>query len=106
MNKYTYRLLAGVFALATTSLQADSLPAELAAFAGEADSCIAILDRESNKTLVHNPEQCKQRLSPCSTFKIPNALIGLPLIKLTEFLENEGFSILGDGSPGSANERK
>ena len=24
----------------------------------------------------------------------PNALIGLPLIKLTEFLENEGFSIL------------
>ena len=26
----------------------------------------------------------------------PNALIGLPLIKLTEFLENEGFSILGD----------
>ena len=25
----------------------------------------------------------------------PNALIGLPLIKLAEFLENEGFSILG-----------
>ncbi len=25
----------------------------------------------------------------------PNALIGLPLIKLTEFLENEGFSVLG-----------
>ena len=24
----------------------------------------------------------------------PNALIGLPLIKLTEFLENEGFSVL------------
>ena len=26
----------------------------------------------------------------------PNALIGLPLIKLTEFLENEGFSVLGE----------
>jgi MAF protein len=26
----------------------------------------------------------------------PNALIGLPLIKLTEFLENEGLSILGN----------
>jgi MAF protein len=26
----------------------------------------------------------------------PNALIGLPLIRLTQFLENEGFSILGD----------
>jgi MAF protein len=25
----------------------------------------------------------------------PNALIGLPLIKLTEFLENEGFDVLG-----------
>jgi septum formation protein len=25
----------------------------------------------------------------------PNALIGLPLIKLTEFLDNQGFSILG-----------
>lgn len=26
----------------------------------------------------------------------PNALVGLPLIKLTEFLENEGFNILGN----------
>ncbi len=26
----------------------------------------------------------------------PNALIGLPLIKLTEFLENEDFSVLGN----------
>jgi MAF protein len=26
----------------------------------------------------------------------PNALIGLPLIKLIEMLENEGFSVLGD----------
>ena len=26
----------------------------------------------------------------------PNALIGLPLIKLTQFLENEGFSVLGE----------
>ena len=25
----------------------------------------------------------------------PNALIGLPLIKLIEMLENEGFSVLG-----------
>ena len=36
----------------------------------------------------------------------PNALIGLPLIRLIEMLENEGFSVLEDDINISANERK
>ena len=35
----------------------------------------------------------------------PNALIGLPLIKLITMLENEGFSVLNDVTMKSANER-
>jgi MAF protein len=36
----------------------------------------------------------------------PNALIGLPLIKLISMLENEGFSVLNDVRMKSANERE
>jgi MAF protein len=36
----------------------------------------------------------------------PNALIGLPLIKLITMLENEGFSVLNDVTMKSANERE
>lgn len=79
MNDPMAWLLAGFFAFASTPLQAETLPAELAALAGDASSCIAILERDSNQTLIHNPELCRKRLSPCSTFKIPNALIGLDL---------------------------
>lgn len=78
MYRIAQRLLTGLFIIVTAPLQADPLPAELAAL-GDADTCIAILDRESGKILEHNPEQCRTRLAPCSTFKIPNALIGLDL---------------------------
>jgi len=36
----------------------------------------------------------------------PNALIGLPLIKLIAMLENEGFSVLGDSLLESTDERR
>ena len=50
---------------------------QLADYAGDARACIAIYDRNADQFLVHGLEQCQERLSPCSTFKIPNALIGL-----------------------------
>jgi MAF protein len=36
----------------------------------------------------------------------PNALIGLPLIELIKMLENEDFSVLGDGTFQSTDERR
>jgi len=49
----------------------------LSDYAGEMSACIAIYSKTDGQFLVHNMEQCRQRFSPCSTFKIPNALIGL-----------------------------
>jgi beta-lactamase class D len=37
----------------------------------------SIYDIESDTYIKYNPEHCKKRFSPASTFKIPNSLIGL-----------------------------
>ena len=42
----------------------------------------------------HNEEQCKKRLSPCSTFKIPNSLIALE----TGVAPDENFLLKWDGT--------
>lgn len=44
---------------------------------GAFDGALVLLDVERNITYRYNPERCAERLAPCSTFKIPNALIGL-----------------------------
>ncbi len=49
----------------------------LADYTGGTAACIAIYDRNADQYLVHGMEQCLEPLSPCSTFKIPHALIGL-----------------------------
>jgi beta-lactamase class D len=36
-----------------------------------------LLDVSGNQLLRYNPQRCGTRFSPCSTFKIPNSLIGL-----------------------------
>lgn len=52
-------------------------PLELSGFDDNKAACIAIYDRKAEQYLIHGLEQCQEALSPCSTFKIPNALIGL-----------------------------
>jgi beta-lactamase class D len=42
-----------------------------------AEGCFVMLDVRTGEMTRHNAERCTQRLSPCSTFKIPNSLIGL-----------------------------
>lgn len=37
----------------------------------------SVYDLRTGRTVQYNPEHCKKRFSPCSTFKIPNSLIGL-----------------------------
>ncbi len=50
----------------------------------------------NNKTFIkHNPERSKERFKPCSTFKIPNSLIGLE----SGVIEDENFVIKWDGKP-------
>jgi len=37
----------------------------------------SVYNLKTGKTIQYNPDQCNTRFSPCSTFKIPNSLIGL-----------------------------
>ena len=47
-------------------------------FAGY-QGCFVLFDISNNAYTRHNDPQCAKQLSPCSTFKIPHALIGLDL---------------------------
>jgi beta-lactamase class D len=49
----------------------------LSAYAGDSAACIAIHDPATRQYYIHNVAQCEERLAPCSTFKVPNALVGL-----------------------------
>ncbi len=53
-----------------------------------------MLDVARNKYIRYNKEQSEKRLSPCSTFKIPNSLIGLE----TGVIKDENFLIKWDGT--------
>jgi beta-lactamase class D len=45
-------------------------------FAG-IDGAFVLYDAKQNKYYRHNAKRCAERLSPCSTFKIPNALLAV-----------------------------
>jgi len=44
---------------------------------GEFDGCLVIYDVNADTYTRHNAPRAAKRFSPCSTFKIPNSLIGL-----------------------------
>jgi beta-lactamase class D len=50
---------------------------DLKSFYGDFAGGFSIYDLKTNTYIQYNTEHCKQRFSPCSTFKIPNSLIGL-----------------------------
>lgn len=52
-------------------------PRPLSAYADGSDACIVIHDPATRQYYIHNLAQCEERLAPCSTFKVPNALVGL-----------------------------
>ena len=62
--------------IAITPSQAADL-AELSGIFNGHYACFVVHDVSRNKTIRWNPDRCSQRFTPCSTFKIPNALIAL-----------------------------
>lgn len=93
-------ILAGTLLVALSSppTHSDGLAmVTLSAYAQGKDACIAVYDSHAGQYLVHNMAQCQQRLSPCSTFKIPNALIGLE----TGVLSGPGDNKTWDGTEHS-----
>lgn len=70
---------------ATTRPEAAKRPApttqpaelDLAAYFSGYDGCFVLLDVKHDTVRRYNRPRCAKRLPPCSTFKIPNSLIGL-----------------------------
>ncbi len=56
------------------------------------DGAFVLYDSKQDKYYRHNAKRCAERLSPCSTFKIPNALIALE----TGVAADESFIIKWD----------
>jgi beta-lactamase class D len=58
------------------------------------NGAFVLYDVTNNFYLRYNEEQCKKRLSPCSTFKIPNSLIALE----TRVATDENFLLKWDST--------
>lgn len=52
-------------------------PSDYASFFEGFDGCFVLYDVNRNTYVRYKEARCEERLSPCSTFKIPNSLIGL-----------------------------
>ena len=63
-------------------------------FLSEAESsCFVLLDPRTGESTRNDDERCAERLPPCSTFKVPNSLIGLE----TGVIPNAEFVLPWDG---------
>ncbi len=62
---------------------------------GDRQGCFTLYDMTDKSYRRYKPERCRERLTPCSTFKIPNSLIALQ----TGVLSDEKSSMKWDGSP-------
>jgi beta-lactamase class D len=67
---------------------------ELSPFFEGYQGCFVLLDVAKDEYVRYIPERCAQRLSPCSTFKIPNSLIGLE----TGVISDQNHTISWDGT--------
>lgn len=65
---------------------------DLKSYYGDFAGGFTVYDLKSDKYTQYNIEHCKKRFSPCSTFKIPNSLIGLE----TGVIADTGFIIKYD----------
>jgi beta-lactamase class D len=65
---------------------------DLKSYFGVFTGGFSIYDLKTDSCIQYNPEHCKKRFSPCSTFKIPNSLIGLE----TGVIPDTGFIIKYD----------
>ncbi len=60
---------------------------------GKYKGAFVLYDFNNRYYIRHNEEQCRMRFSPCSTFKIPNSLIGIE----TGVISDENFTLKWDG---------
>jgi len=61
---------------------------DLSGFFKDIKGAFVVYDMRNDRYVRHNPQRCRERFSPKSTFKIPNSLIGLEtgVIRDAEFI--------------------
>jgi beta-lactamase class D/lysophospholipase L1-like esterase len=67
---------------------------DLSSYFGNYSGAFVLLDASQDKWLRYHPDLCSKRMSPCSTFKIPNSLIALE----TGVADGPEFSLKWDGT--------
>ncbi|HLT24094.1 MAG TPA: penicillin-binding transpeptidase domain-containing protein [Ignavibacteria bacterium] len=95
MNKlfYFFPLLFICLSLSSCQDPANkSYETDLSSYFGNYSGAFVLYDYNNKYYIKHNAEQCSTRFSPCSTFKLPNSLIGLE----TGVIKDENFIIPWD----------
>lgn len=87
-------MLASLAQLPVTAKAQNYEERDLSGFFQGFEGTFVMLNVGQNKFIRCNKERSEKRLSPCSTFKIPNSLIGLE----TGVIEDEKFMIKWDGT--------
>ncbi len=98
--KRIVRLVGLLFVFTNVSHAQDSLQAELSKFFQGHDGAFVVYDKNKDEYIRYNPDRCAQKFLPASTFKIPNALIGLE----TGVIPDSNFVIKWDGKPEQVKE--
>ena len=67
---------------------------DLSPFFTDYEGCFVLWDVAADDTIRYNPDRCAERLSPCSTYKIPHSLIALE----TGVIPDQDYVIEWDGT--------
>jgi beta-lactamase class D len=91
MTKTRISLIVAALLLASTAHAKDP---DFASIFGTRDGCFELYDLKANKLVTrYNPRLCSKRISPCSTFKVPLALMAFD----AGILRDETTSMNWDG---------
>jgi beta-lactamase class D len=92
MNKFIFTIIFVLFIGGCTKKH--QYEEDLSKYFNGYKGCFVLYDSNNKYYIRYNEEQCSKRLSPCSTFKIPNSLIGLE----TGVITDENFTLKWDGT--------
>ncbi len=83
-----------------TNLKEKAVVEDLSQYFKGYDASFLIYDKNKNEYIIHNEAKSQKRVSPCSTFKIVNSLVGLEANVLVD--ENTTFAWDGTQYPNDA----
>ena len=88
-------MIRGLVIVILAALPAQAAERDFARFFAGRDGCFELYDMKTNKLVVRfNPDRCAERTSPCSTFKVPLALMAFD----SGILEDETSQMKWDGT--------